>query len=183
MKMIGNVFGKVKGAESNNIATVCIMDAKHVIWYPTLLNGKKLHDRYIRVILLGRFHTIDYNNYIKAKHQAISCYNRYTSSNMVHQAIVGYDNYVYCHDCGIIKSRLTGKIIKPKNGTYHFYNGMKVVSIPQDSVYVYEASSSSSSSNASVRILGLALLFTLIMSIMLGWSALILTFCLSSRPG
>jgi len=99
---------------------------------------------------------------------------------MVHQAVVGYENYVYCHDCGIVKSQLSGKIIKPKNGMYHFFDGSKVVGIPQEQVYVYEVSTSANAS--AKRLVSLILILVLVMSIMLGWTTLIIAFCLNSTP-
>jgi hypothetical protein len=102
---------------------------------------------------------------------------------MVHQAIVGYENYVYCHECGIVKSQLSGKIINPKNGMYHFYNGTNVVGIPADKLYVYETPSSSRANGVSAKLVGLAFTLMLMMSVCLGWTMLIITFCSGSRSG
>ncbi len=100
---------------------------------------------------------------------------------MVHQAIVGYEDYVYCHDCGVVKSTLSGNIIRPKQGMYHFYNGTKVVSVPQDLVYVYD---SIPLSRGNLKYcFGLAIGLVLVMSAAFGWSVLIITFCLNSRLG
>jgi hypothetical protein len=89
---------------------------------------------------------------------------------MAHQAVVGYENYVYCHDCGVIKSQLSGNIIKQKRGMYHFFDGRRIVGIAKDNVYIYEKSSNSRWLVASVIIL-----------IYLCWTTLVITMFLNSR--
>lgn len=89
---------------------------------------------------------------------------------MAHQAVVGYENYVYCHDCGVIKSQLSGNIIKPKKGRYHFFDGRKIVGIDKENVYIYDKPSNSRWLVASMIVL-----------IILSWTSLVITICLNSR--
>ncbi len=99
---------------------------------------------------------------------------------MVHQAIVGYENYVYCHDCGIVKSQLSGKIIKPKNGIYHFYNDGKITGVPEDNLYVYDTRSSYNVKEILIKIVKALAIAAICLG---GWTVLIITFCPNSRSG
>lgn len=58
---------------------------------------------------------------------------------MVLNSITGHKNYDYCLQCQMVRSKLTGTHITPKNGYYFFFDGKKIVRVHANDLLIEKA--------------------------------------------